>query len=135
MKIWQRYLPTWRHPQIFWRCRVSLVKFSYWSKFHVNIITGSGIRTIFVYKGLIRNPDIINTVPSSEFCPISGDWDKLQTPSFAWISPMKTYWMLQNARITDFTMSDISRENWQEVEGKMTSLPTQIRVKTKLFIT
>ena len=26
---------------LFWRCRVSLVKFSYWSKFHANIITGS----------------------------------------------------------------------------------------------
>ena len=46
---------------IFWRCFVSLVKFSYWSKFHVNIITGSGIMTIFFYKGLTRNPEIGNT--------------------------------------------------------------------------
>ena len=45
----------------FWRCFVSLVKFSYWSKFHVNIITGSGIMTIFFYKALIRNPEIGNT--------------------------------------------------------------------------
>ena len=35
----------------FCRCFVSLVKFSYWSKFHVNIITGSGVMTIFFYKG------------------------------------------------------------------------------------
>ena len=42
----------------FWRCFVSLVKFSYWSKFHVNIITGSGIMTIFFQKGLTRNPEI-----------------------------------------------------------------------------
>ena len=41
-------------PQLF------LVKFSYWSKFHVNIITGSGIKTIF-FKGLTRNPEIGNT--------------------------------------------------------------------------
>ena len=34
---------------------LSLVKFSYWSKFHVNIIT------IFFYKGLTRNPEIRNT--------------------------------------------------------------------------
>ena len=40
---------------------VSLVKFSYWSKFHVNIITGSGIMTIFFYKGLTRNREIGNT--------------------------------------------------------------------------
>ena len=45
----------------FWRCFISLVKFSYWSKFHVNIITGSGIMTIFFYKGLTRNPEIGNT--------------------------------------------------------------------------
>ena len=35
-----------------------LVKFSYWSKFHVNIMTGSGVMAIFVYKGLTRNPEI-----------------------------------------------------------------------------
>ena len=45
----------------FWRCFVSLVKFSYWSKFHVNIITGSGVMTIFFYKWLTRNPEIGNT--------------------------------------------------------------------------
>ena len=45
----------------FWCCFVSIVKFSYWSKFHVNIITGSGIMTIFFYKGLTRNPEIGNT--------------------------------------------------------------------------
>ena len=36
-------------------------KFSYWSKFHINIITGSGIMTILFYKGLTRNPEIGNT--------------------------------------------------------------------------
>ena len=45
---------------VFWRCFVSLIKFSYWSKFHVNIITGSGVVTIFFYKGLTRNPEIGN---------------------------------------------------------------------------
>ena len=45
----------------FSRCFVFLVKFSYWSKFHVNIITGSGIMTIFFYKGLNRNLEIGNT--------------------------------------------------------------------------
>ena len=40
---------------------VSLVKFSYWSKFHVNIITGSGIMTISFYKRLPRNPEIEST--------------------------------------------------------------------------
>ena len=44
----------------FWCCFVSLVKFSYWSKFHVNIITDSGIMTSFFYKGLTRNPKVRN---------------------------------------------------------------------------
>ena len=38
-----------------------LVTFSYWSNFPVNIITGSGIMTIFFYKKLTRNPEIGNT--------------------------------------------------------------------------
>ena len=42
-------------------CFVSLVKFSYWSKFDVNIITGSRIMTIFFYKELTSNPEIGNT--------------------------------------------------------------------------
>ena len=33
----------------------------YWSKFHVNIITGSVVVTIFFYKGLTKNPEIRNT--------------------------------------------------------------------------
>ena len=44
-----------------WRCFVSYVKFTYWSKFHVNIITGSGIMIILFYKGLTRNLEIRNT--------------------------------------------------------------------------
>ena len=44
----------------FWRCFVSIMKFSYWSKFHVNIITGSGVLIISFYNGLTRNPEIGN---------------------------------------------------------------------------
>ena len=47
--------------KFFWRCLVSVVKFSCWFKFDVNIFTGSGIMTIFFYKGLPRNPEIGNT--------------------------------------------------------------------------
>ena len=51
---------TWHHYQFFWQGSVLVVKFSYWSKFHLNIITGSGVVTIFFHKGLIRNPEIRN---------------------------------------------------------------------------
>ena len=54
-------LPTWSHRQIFWRCFVSHLKSGYWSKFDVNIITGSGVMAIFFCKGLTRNTEIENT--------------------------------------------------------------------------
>ena len=47
--------------KFFWRYFVSRITFSYWSKFHVNIITGSGVMTIFFDKGLTRNPEMGNT--------------------------------------------------------------------------
>ena len=56
---------------IFLYCFVSLVKFSYWSNFHVDIITGSRTTTIFFYKGLTRNPEIRNT-PVWVLCNIWG---------------------------------------------------------------
>ena len=44
----------------FWPCFVFLVNFSYWFKFLVNIITGSGVVTVSFYKRLTRNPEIEN---------------------------------------------------------------------------
>ena len=51
------HFPDMTSKSFFLRCFVFLVKFSYWSKFHVNIITGSGIMTIFFYKEFTRNPE------------------------------------------------------------------------------
>ena len=56
---WKSNFLTWRHHQFFLRFFVSPVKVSYCSKFHVNIIPGFGVLTIF-YKGLTRNPEIGN---------------------------------------------------------------------------
>ena len=58
---WRQIFPKWRHHQFFLHCFVSLVKFNYWSKFHVNIITEFGVMTISFYKGLTRNPQIGNS--------------------------------------------------------------------------
>ena len=77
-------------------CCVSLLKFRYWSKFHVNVMTGSGVKAIFIYKELNRNLEIVNT--PSEFCSIPGDWDELGKANLA-LSLTKKYWMLQNARL------------------------------------
>ena len=47
--------------KLFWGCFVSIIKFNFWSEFYVSIITGSGVKAIFLYKGLTRNPKIGNS--------------------------------------------------------------------------
>ena len=104
------------HRQIFWCCHVSLVKFSDWSMFHVNTITGSGVWQFLYLKDW---PDIWKLeTPPSEFCPITGDCDKFGLSNLAVMSLMKCYWMLQNTRATSFTVSELQGENQQsEVTG------------------
>ena len=105
---WHHNFSKWCHRQFFWRCFVSLVKFSYWSKFHVNIITGSGVMTISFYKWLTRNLEIRNA-PVWVLRNIYS-WGKLEIPNLAWTSLIKCYWMLQNARVATFTVSELFRE-------------------------
>ena len=47
-----------RSLSVFLTLLFSLVKLSYWSMFYVNIITGSLVMTIFLHRGLTRNPEI-----------------------------------------------------------------------------
>ena len=68
---------------------VLFLKFSHWSKFHVNIIAGSRVTRIFFYKGLTRNAEIGNT--PSEFYPMSGDWGELWIPNLVRMSLIKCY--------------------------------------------
>ena len=46
-------------------------------------------------------------IPSSEFCPISGDLGNLRIPNLAQISLIECYWMLQHARVLAFTVSEL----------------------------
>ena len=94
----------------FWRFFVSLVKFSYWSNFHVNIVTGSRLWQFFFIRDW---PEIRKSeTPPSEFCPISGDWGEIWVPNLARMSLIECYWMLQNSRVTVF---ELLREN--QLEG------------------
>ena len=73
-------------------------------------------------------------IPSSEFCPTSGDWAKLGLPNLARKCLIKCYCKLQNARITAFTVSELLRKNQQGGGGdKITTPlpPTEIRFKNK----
>ena len=108
------------------------VKFSYWSKFLVNIITGSGVMIVFVYKGLTSILEIGN--PPSEVCPTSVDWDESGSINLARMSLIKSYWILQNAwyfynfffKITTFAVSEWLRKKQHGLKLRPT---TQIRVK------
>ena len=60
-------------------------------------------------------------IPPSEFHLISGDWGKLWVPNLARLSLIKCYWMLQNSRVTAFTVFELLREN--QLGGKITPSP------------
>ena len=66
------------------------------------------------------------TLPS-EFCPISGDSGESWIPNLAQMSLIKYFCMLQNSRVTAFTVFKLLREN--QLEDKITPPPTHIRVK------
>ena len=50
----------------------------------------------------IRKSEIL----PSEIIPISGDWSDLGIPNLARMFLIKCYWMLQNTRVTVFTVSE-----------------------------
>ena len=54
-------------------------------------------------------------IPPSEFCTMFRDWDKLKIPNLARMPLIKCYWMLQNARVTAFTVVEL-RENQQGIK-------------------
>ena len=114
----------------FWRffcfsCQVSLGP-----SFYVNTMIGSGVITTFVYKRLTGNSEIGNT-PACVL-PISGDWDESGILSFARMSLIRCYWMLQNARVLAFTVFELLRENQQR--SKITPQPPRLGLIIPLFV-
>ena len=63
-----------------------------------------------------------------EFCPISGDWSEIEIPKWnvERMALIKSYWIMQNASVTAFTISELLREN-KQAGGKITP-STQIWV-------
>ena len=76
-------------------------------------------------------PEILKSeIPLYEFCSTSGNWGELGIPNLAWMSLIKSYYMLHNTRVTAFTVSELIRENQQGIKLPSHSpLPTQIRDK------
>ena len=69
-------------------------------------------------------------IPLSEFCPISGDWGELWILHLARMSLIECYGMLQNSKVTAFTVFELLRENQLGDWGvKLPSFPNKIRVE------
>ena len=101
LEKWQWHVTICWHDVIIkfsWRCFVFLVKFSYWSKFHVNIVTGL---ELWQFSFTRDEPEIRKLeITPSEFCPISGERGELGIPNLARVFLMKCYRMVQNAKVT-----------------------------------
>ena len=59
-------------------------------------------------------------ISPSDFCPVSRDWCELLIPNLVQMSLIECYWMLQNVRVTAFTMFELFRENQLGEGGKVT---------------
>ena len=109
----------------FWRFSLSFVKFSYWSKFHVNIITSSEVMIIYFYKGSTRNPEIRNT----PIWVLPNIWRLGQVSDTKFGMDVSNE-MLLNAKkcqgysfyLLPFLSSELLREN-QQGRGKITPPP------------
>ena len=119
----------------FWRCFVSRVKFSYWSKFHVNIITGYGVITIFFYKRLTRNPEIGNT----PIWVLPNIWGLGQVRDTKFVTNVSNKMILNAAKCQGYSFYRFCVINGKSTGrrrggGKIT--PTEIRVKFyhKMFL-
>ena len=106
----------------FWRCRVSLNKFSYWCKFHVSIIGGHywfWNYGSFFNKGFLRNLEMGNATT----------WVLFNIWRLGWVRVTKL--MLQTARFTVFTVSELLRENQERGRGIKNILAT-IQISFKM---
>ena len=79
-------------------------------------------------------PEIWKTeIPSPKFFAISEYLGKLGIPNLAWMYLMKRYWILQNARVTAFTVSELLRGNKQGVKLPPSPPSLELRWFSRFF--
>ena len=66
-----------------------------------------------------------SNIPSPEFQPISGDWDELVILNLVRMFLIKFYWMLQNPRVTAFTVFWVIKEKLIRI-GDSNPLPPRL---------
>ena len=66
-------------------------------------------------------------IPQSEFCSISGNWDKIGIPNLAGMFLVKYYLILWKARGSAFTVSELLKKNQQWLNIVPTHPHTQFK--------
>ena len=99
-------MSTWRHHQFFFDVAVLLLS--------ILVVGPSSMSISWLFLELwqllfIKDwPETRKSeIPMSAFGPISGDWGELGIPRLTRMSLIKSYWMLQNARVAAFTPSEL----------------------------
>ena len=67
--------------------------------------------------------------PPPDFCPISGDWGELWILNLIRMFVIECYWMLQNSRVTTFTVFELLREN--QLGGSKITRPPRLGLRLK----
>ena len=116
---WRRNLPKWRHCIFFFFFFFDIAMFLLSS-----LVTGLSFMSIsqlvlelWQFSFSFNDwPEIRKLeIPPSQFCPLYKDWGQLGIPNLAGMFAIKCYWMLQNAKVIAFTLSELLRGNQQWV--------------------
>ena len=108
----------------FWRCRVFFVKFSYWYRFHVTIMNGFGVMTIFNRK---RWPEI-------RYIPVyllPNIWRLGQVRDTKFCTKISSKKLLNAAKFQGYSFYYLLVIKRKPIGGKIISIP-QIRVKGEM---
>ena len=96
----------------FWRCCVFLVKF--WITRPSFISIPWLVLELWQFSFIKNWREIRKSeIPLSQFCQIPADLDVLVIPNSARMFLINCYWILQNARVTAFTISELLRKTRQ----------------------
>ena len=111
---WRHNFSKWRHRQIF------LTLFCLFCFMSISLL----VLELWPFPFIRDWPEIRKSeICPSEFCPISRNWSELGIPNLARASLIKCYELLQNARVTVFTVSELLREYQQDNLSNFTFPP------------
>ena len=116
--------------KIFSRCFVSLIKFSYWSKFHVSIITGLLVLELWQFSFIRDWPEIGNT----PVWVLPSIWRLGQVGDTKFGANVSSKILLNAAKCQGYSFYRFWVIKWKPTRWggcKITPPPIQIRVKWK----